>query len=143
MIIRRALVTDLFELSRLWLGMVKEDDPALTPDLQMWRDYVVGLMGYKGYFMFVAEEDNRLVGFIDYVMQSEPGKGILIAIINYFYVLPEFRKTGISGQLWKTAIDSAKENKAVEFVSICFPKRYEFWKKHGFEQQSIGIRRVI
>ena len=38
MIIRRALVTDLFELSRLWLGMCQEDDPTLTPDLQMWRD---------------------------------------------------------------------------------------------------------
>jgi len=143
MIIRRGLVTDIFALSRLWALFAKESDPTLTPDLQMWRDYVVSLMQYNGYFMFVSELDNEIVGFIDYAMQPEPGYGIWIAKINYFYVLPELRDTDLSGKLWKTAIESARENKAKEFSSICFPGRLEFWKKHGFEKQFIGIRRMI
>lgn len=143
MIIRRALVTDVFELSRLWDGMAREADPAMTPNLEMWRNYVVGLMRYEGYFMFVAEEANHLVGFIDYTMQPEPGKGIWIAVINYFYVLPEFRKADVSGQLWKAAIESARKNNAKEFSSICFPDKLEFWERHGFEHQFYGIRKVI
>jgi GNAT superfamily N-acetyltransferase len=143
MIIRRALVTDIFELSRLWAGMVKESEPDMTPNLDMWRNYVVGLMNYQGYFMFVAEVDNELIGFIDYAMQPEPGKGFWIAMINFFYVLPDFRDTEVSGKLWKAATESAKGNNAKEFSSICFPDRLEFWKKHGFEKQFFGIRKVI
>jgi GNAT superfamily N-acetyltransferase len=143
MIIRRALVTDIFELSRLWAGFVHESEPTMAPDLVMWRNFIVGLMGYQGYFMFVAELDNELIGFIDYAMQPEPGKGIWIAAINYFYVLPDFRDTEVSGKLWRAAIESARENKAKEFSSICFPDRLGFWEKHGFEKQFIGIRKVI
>jgi len=143
MIIRRALVTDIFELSRLWAGMVSEADAAMTPNLEMWRGYIVGLMNYQGYFMFVAEENNRLVGFVDYAMQPEPGKGIWIAVINFFYVSPEFRGADASGQLWKAVIESARENNAKEFSSICFPEKLEFWEKHGFETECFRIRKVI
>jgi GNAT superfamily N-acetyltransferase len=142
-IIRRALVTDVFELSRLWKGFALESSSELKPNLQMWRDYITGLMNYQGYLMFVAEVDDEIVGFIDYVIQPEPGKGVWIAIINFFYVLPEFRNTEVSGKLWKACIESARENKIQEFSSICFPSRLEFWKKHGFEQQTFGIRKVI
>jgi GNAT superfamily N-acetyltransferase len=84
-----------------------------------------------------------LVGFIDYAMTPEPGKGMWIAMINFFYVVPEHRETDAAGQLWKAAIESAKENKAVEFTSICFPERLEFWEKHGFSAELLAIRRVI
>lgn len=143
MIIRRALVTDIFELSRLWAGFVRESEPAMTPNLEMWRNNVVSFMRYDGYFMFVAEEANCLVGLIDYAMQAEPGEGIWIAVINYFYVLPDFRKSDVSGQLWKAAIESARKNNAKEFSSICFPNSLEFWERHGFEKQCFGIRKVI
>ena len=142
MLIRRGLVTDLFELSRLWSHMVQESED-LLPNLEMWRGYIVNLMGYKGYFMWVAEEDNELVGFIDYAMQPEPAHGIWIATINYFYVAPAYRDQEVSGQLWMKAIDSAKENGAKEFSSICFDDKLEFWEKHGFTRQGNTIRRVI
>lgn len=143
MIIRRGLVTDVFELSRLWGYFVRESDPELNPDLLMWRDFVVGMMNYRGYHMFIAEHKNKIVGFIDYAIQPEPGKGILNATINYFYVIPEYRKDDVSGQLWKNAIEEAKKNNVTEFVSMCFPEKLEFWKKHGFEVQTYGIRKVI
>lgn len=143
MTIRLALVTDIFELSRLWAAMAREADPTMKPNLEMWRNYVVGLMRYEGYFMFVAEDEDRLIGFIDYTMQPEPGKGIWIAVINYFYVLPEVRTSEVSGQLWKSAIESARKNNAKEFSSICFPEKLEFWQRHGFETQFLGIRKEL
>ena len=142
MIIRRALITDIFELSRSWLEMAKEADTSLTPNLEMWRGYIADLMAYKGYFMFVAEDDNRIVGFIDYAMQAEPGKGIWQAVINYFYVVPEYRGIA-SGKLWKAATESAKSNNAKEFFSFCYPDKLEFWEKHGFKQECLTIRKVI
>jgi GNAT superfamily N-acetyltransferase len=143
MIIRRGLVTDIFELSRLWKAFVKESDQELNPNLAMWRDFVVSMMRYDGYYLFVAEQDDEILGFIDYAIQPEPGKGILIAVINYFYVVPELRNTDISGSLWKTAIESARNNNAKEFSSICFPDKINFWEKHGFKKQFYGIRKVI
>ena len=141
--IRRALITDIFELSRLWSYMALEHDAKLKPDLEMWRGYVVGLMNYSGYFMFVAEEENHIVGFIDYAMTPEPGRGTWTAMINFFYVLPEHREKDVSGQLWKKAIESARENKAADFASICFPEKLDFWKDHGFRTECLTIRRVI
>lgn len=123
--------------------MVKESEPTLNPDLEMWRDYAVSLMRYDGYFMFVAEANDTIIGFVDYAMQPEPGKGIWVATINYFYVVPDYRRTDVSGQLWEKAIESAKGNKAVEFSAICFPDRLDFWERHGFTKQSIGIRRTL
>jgi GNAT superfamily N-acetyltransferase len=143
MIIRRGLITDIFELSRLWVYMAKECDTSLSPDIDMWRGYISNLMNYKGYFMFVAEVDNKLIGFIDYVMQPEPGKGIWLAVINYFYVLPEYREKEVSGLLWKAAIKSAKSNNASEFFSFCFPEKLKFWEKHGFKTECFTIRREI
>ena len=143
MIIRRGLITDIFELSRLWCCMVKEADASLTPNLEMWRGYISGLMQYKGYFMFVAEEENKLVGFIDYSMTPEPGKGVWVAMINYFYVSDDYRSSDVGGKLWKTAIESAKENGAVEFSSICFPEKLDFWRKHEFQAYGHAIRRVV
>lgn len=143
MIIRRGLVTDVFELSRLWIHFVKESEPAMTPDALMWRNFIANMMRYEGYYFFVAELDNEIIGFIDYAIQPEPGKGILIAVINYFYVIPKMRDSEVSGTLWKKAIESAKQKNVKELSSICFPDRLGFWEKHGFEKQSYGIRKVI
>ncbi len=142
MIIRRAMVTDLFEASRLWQSMLWESDPDMKPNLPMWREYVVGLMKYPGYFMFVAEEADHLVGVVDYAMQPEPGKGIWLATVNYFYVHPNYRKE-VSGQLWQTVIKSAKDSGAKEFSAICFPDKLGFWERHGFEKQYHGIRKEL
>ena len=143
MIIRRGVQTDIFELSRLWSYMVYEQDETLTPNLDMWRNYILGMMNYNGYFMFVAEHDNMLIGFIDYAMQPDPGKNMWVAMINSFYVLPENRDSDVSGRLWRTMIKNAKKGCAKEFSSCCFPEKLEFWKRHGFKEQCLTIRRKL
>jgi GNAT superfamily N-acetyltransferase len=140
--IRQANVTDVFELSRLWSFLLKESEPGYKPNLEMWRRYMCGMMSFKGYFCFVAEEDNKIIGFIDFAMQPEPGKGVWMAVINYFYVLPEHRGE-VSGKLWEKAIESAKQNNAAEFFSFCFADKLDFWKNHGFKEEGFIIRRVI
>ena len=142
MLIRRANITDVFAVSALWCNMALEQDKTLTPDLEMWRGYIVGLMKSPAYFMFVAEHENRLAGFIDYCMSPEATIGAWIAIINFFYVVPEFRGEA-SGKLWETAIESAKGNNAKYFSSICFTEKLEFWEKHGFVAEMLAIRRGL
>jgi GNAT superfamily N-acetyltransferase len=143
LIIRRALVTDIFELSRLWLAMVMETDSTFEPNLDMWRGYIVNLMKYPGYFMFVAEYENRIVGFIDYSMQPEPARGYWKAVGNYFYILPEFRGGEVGRELWNAHESSARENQAKELFSFCYPETLEYWENHGFKKQCFAIRRVI
>jgi GNAT superfamily N-acetyltransferase len=122
--------------------MVSEQDKTLTPDLEMWRGYIVGLMKSPAYFMFVAEHENRLVGFIDYCMNPEATLSAWIAVINSFYVAPEFREDA-SGKLWGTTIESAKGNNAKYFSSTCFAEKLGFWEKHGFVAEMLAIRREL
>jgi GNAT superfamily N-acetyltransferase len=142
MIIRKANITDVFELSRLWSYMVKEADSTLTPNLEMWRAYIVDLMKYSGYFPFLAETDDKIIGMIDYAASPNPGKNAWMAVINFFYVLPEHRGE-VSGKLWATLIESAKQNNLTEMYSTCFVEKLDFWKRHGFKEEAFMIRREL
>ena len=97
MLIRRGLVTDLFELSRLWSHMVQESED-LLPNLEMWRGYIVNLMGYKGYFMWVAEEDNeRLASLITPCSRSlHTGYGLRRLITSTLLLHIGTRKSAVS-----------------------------------------------
>ena len=143
MLIRRGQITDVYEVSRLWLDMVKESNEPADPDVNMWRGWTASLMQTPAYYMFVAEEDNRIVGFIDFTIMPEPGRSTWKAMGGAFYVVPKSRGGIATKKLWESFSDTAKKSNATELHGFCFPERFEFWKKHGFNVEGIVIRKVL
>ena len=86
----------------------------------------------------VAEEAGRIVGLIDAELDSDDlsctdeGRG---AVIWHLAVLPEFRRRGVAGALWK----HARERLLAEGVRVC-----ELWTQEDIAAnrfyQSVGFR---
>ena len=141
MIIRRGVLHDVLKVSRLWLRMVEETAPHLTPDVSMWRKHAEGFLTNGAYSIWVAEEGGRLVGFIDSFLFPEPSTGKLHWVGQHFYVLPEFRKGPVPGLIWRSALSLSKRNGAKVWEFCCFEGMRPFWEKRGFKQTRCFMRR--
>jgi len=139
--IREANENDVLKVSRLWLQMVEELASDLTPNLDWWRNHATSFMKSGNYFMFVAESGGKILGFIDFFLFPEPATSKIHAIGQHFYVLKEYRHTGVSSKLWKRAIKNAKKNGAQLFELFCFEKEKKFWEHHGFLPKRILVRK--
>ena len=143
MVIRAGLQSDILKVSRLWVELVKELGPELTPNVEWWREHAEIYMRSGVYFVFVAEEGGRPVGFIDYFLFKEPATSKVHAVGQHFYVLPEYRKSKVSGQLWRKAMTHGKKNGAQIYELYCFEKELPFWKRHSFLPKRNLVRREI
>ena len=141
MIIRQGMVTDIFELSRLWLQMVKELCPQFAPNVSWWRELAQKCFQGGNYFVLVAEIDNKIIGFIDWFMYPEPSTGKIHAVGQHFFVIPEERKKSISGTLYKKMMNISKKQGAQITELFCFDKEINFWKNHKFNPIRSMLRR--
>jgi GNAT superfamily N-acetyltransferase len=135
---------DIVKVSRLWLQMTNEMMPNEKPNIDLWRQKANSMIKAKNYFLHVAEEGGRIVGFIDYLLFPEAATDRLNGIGQTFYVLPEYRSNGIAAKLWKQAIKNLRQLKADALEIICFDPQVSFWQKRGFRHtlnymQKIGV----
>ena len=87
----------------------------------------------KDDIILVAEEENKIVGFILAILnQPEPN----CAIIENLAVIPEYRGKKIGSQLLNECLKLLKL-RGVSFVSISvkahLARSINFWQKHGFK----------
>ena len=135
MIIRRATAADIHKVSRLWVKLVKETQPGDTPNADMWRDRMQRMFQMQGYFMFVAEEGGKILGFSSFTITNEPAMGEVQAIGQYIYVDPDHRKGKIGALLHKENLKAAKDNGAQSWVLLCSGTEKPLWMKHGFVEK--------
>ena len=141
--IRYGTEQDILKVSRLWLRMVNELDPELTPNIEWWRVMALGNLKGGNYFFLVAEEGGKLLGFLDWFLYPEPGDGKVHAVFQHFYVLPECRNGGVAMGLYKRGDRLAKQKGAQVQSLFCFPKEKSFWERHGFETKRNLMRRMV
>lgn len=141
MVIREGLETDVEEISNLWLKMVDELSPESCPNVNWWKGHLSGFLKAGNYFVFVAQEKERIIGFIDFFLFPEPATSKIHCVGQHLYVLPEYRRTSVAGNLWKTAIKFANKNGAEVFELCCFGKEEAFWRHHGFIPKRMFVRR--
>lgn len=141
MMIRLANGSDILKVSQLWLYMVKELMPDAKPNVEWWRTHVFRFMATGDYFMYLAESGGNVAGFIDYFMFAEPATSKYHAVGQHFYVLPEYRRSGLGGLLWRKAMNKTIEQGAQVHELCCFEKEIGFWKAHGFESKRLFVRR--
>lgn len=130
--IRRALVTDILKVSRLWAQMAKELDVKSDPNLSLWRKRIEELMHSPFYTLLLAEEGGKILGFLDFFLYLDPSTAKIHATGQHFYVLFEYRCNGIAGKLWNLAVKYAKNQGVEEIEVFCAKKEKPFWEKHGF-----------
>lgn len=143
MILRKGTDKDVEEIAALWLEMVKELDPSLTPNRDWWEKHAHIFMQSPTYTMLVVEEDKRIVGFLDFFMFPEPATSKIHAVFQHFYVIPIYRNRYYSSALYREGLKSAKENGAKTIEFCCFPKEVSFWEKHGCSLKRNFMRREV
>ena len=85
--------------------------------------------------LLVAEKQDKVVGFIHYIMHEDIIDGGLNSFITAFYVAPEFRNRGIGSSLLREAIRDALGKGALGIeTSTANPNARRLYEKHHFRQ---------
>lgn len=141
--LRQATDADVEEVSELWLKMVQELAPDLSPNVDWWQQHAHIFMQSNAYTMFVVEDKGKIVGFIDYFLFSEPATSKNHAVFQHFYVIPEYRNGSASSKLYRIGLKSSKKCGAEVIELCCFPEEVDFWKKHGCVLKRNFMRREV
>lgn len=85
--------------------------------------------------LLVAEKQDKVVGFIHYIMHEDIIDGGLNSFITAFYVAPEFRNRGIGSSLLREAIRDALGRGALGMeTTTANPDARRLYEKHHFRQ---------
>ena len=132
MIIREALEVDIIKASRLWLEMIAEMRPDFTPNVAWWRKIAATSMRSGDYFMIVADDGGRVVGFLDWFIFPEPSTGKIHAVGQHMFLKPEFRGSGVGRKLYEIALDRVTNRGITTIDLFCFDNEKQMWEKRGF-----------
>jgi GNAT superfamily N-acetyltransferase len=131
------------DISNLWLALVKELAPDYTPNRDWWCDMAENLIKTDVYHILAYESGSKLIGFIDFFIYPEPSTGKIHGVGQHFYVLPEYRYTGISGKLYRSAIKYGKDHGAEMMEFCCFYADINKWQRKGYIPLRAIMRRSI
>ena len=121
---------------------ILENDLGYNCELDSLKKRVDEMMKRGNYQIFVAEDDNKVVGYIGCVnylafeLENEGMKIIALAVSK------EYRRKGIGTQLLKTAEQWAKENNVeVVLLNSGLPREdaHSFYESQGYFKKSYGF----
>lgn len=95
---------------------------------------------------FVAEIDQKIVGFIESRIFPDFVEGASIAIIQSLIVDSNYRRRDIGSKLIQKVIEEVKEHYVVELhVWVNFDNQLaeQFYKKHGFKKRSLLLEKEM
>ena len=94
------------------------------------------------YELLVAEFNGGIVGFIDRWDIYDLAEGAILSSVENLYVIPQFRKRGVGGELLQKIVESAKSKGAREIhVTTRLGNKHaiELYKKHGFVKRNLQL----
>ncbi|MCP4988366.1 MAG: GNAT family N-acetyltransferase [Colwellia sp.] len=139
--IRKAEEKDIVEISLLWLDMVNELARDLVPNVAWWRILAKKYLQSGDYFIYVAEIDEQIIGFIDYFLFAEPATSKFHCVGQHFFVLCNYRNTNVPGYLYRKVLRESKKQGAQTHELFCFEKEKSFWEKRGFSLKRCLMRK--
>jgi GNAT superfamily N-acetyltransferase len=143
MLIRQANEADLHKAGRLWLAMVTEMRPDFTPNVEWWRKIARDSMRNGTYFMFVADEGGKIVGFLDWFLFPEPSTGQTHLVGQHLFLDPSFRGSGIGRELYEKTLEIGTGMGIKIFELFCFSNEQPYWEKRGFAPLRTLMRKEI
>jgi len=91
--------------------------------------------------MVVAEFDGKIVGSATlHLQQKIIRNGGIAGCIEDVVVREDYRGNNIGSQLIQELIKKAENFGCYKIILSCFPERINFYKKNGFNQESITMR---
>ena len=141
-IIRLANKNDCDELSKLKHTVWNEtyrgiysDEKIDNYDHKKYTDKFLGIINNPNVDLYVVEDNNKLVGYMDYGKPFRPYKDYNQEI-GLLYLLKDYQRKGIGTKLFNMAYNKIKEKGYKEFFISC--NKYninaqEFYKKMGGE----------
>ena len=146
--IRKARKEDMKAVQDLRYNLSKyEKDIGLNIAVPEWGYTEVGERDYNYFlnkqFIFVAEENEKIVGFITgEILSKKEWYTVQLGTINNLYVLEEYRHKGIGKQLMQTMMNSFKEKGIETFELYAFSNNVDalkFYEKLGFKKYNVQM----
>lgn len=142
--IRQGTEADILKASRLWLEMLKELAPQYkSPNIEWWRRTAENAFRRKVYFLFVADNGGKIVGFLDWFLFPEPSTGLVHAVGQHYYVMPEYRGTTVAGRLYRQTVAEAVKKGAKVFELFTFESQKPMWIDLGFNPLRTLMRKEV
>lgn len=139
--IRFAKKEELEAVSLLWEVMVKEKNP--DADRNLWLKMTETVFDSDMYFLMIAIEGEKIIGFIDCMDFMEPTTGKKHGVGQSFYIMPEYRDTTVAGLLWNSMFAHAQDTGVQTLELACYPDMMRFWSRRGFKTEKIIMRRNV
>lgn len=152
--IRKAKKDDLEEIVKMWYNLASTHQDMmrgyeLAEDCrEKWKKFVEEGLDREGMCTFVAEKENKLVGFLNVVIRERMGifEDTYIGMILDVFVKEEKRGEGVGGQLTNKAerwIKKKGVNVAVLTVSPENERAVRFWEDIGYETYLLKKRKKL
>lgn len=149
--IRRAQLSDLDELTRLWKELVEFHvalDPrfALAEDAEKhWRTRLAQQIKDDNWRVLIADDMGAAVGFISGVVREMPPvvREKYEGFVEDAVVAGQARRGGIGEQLYRALCEwfQTRNVKTVGLsVAVANPAAQAFWRKMGFDDYMIRMR---
>ena len=143
MIISQGSAETLGNVSDLWEQMVGEARPDWVPNKDAWKTMALALFNTGNYVQLLAIENNKLVGFGDFVFFNEPSTGKLHSVGQHFYILPEYRKGQAGYKMYRAWKEISKGFGATVMELFSFADETARWTKVGFTPARTLLRKEI
>ena len=127
------------------------DAPAVDSLLSDWLDWTPAAgrlhsirRAIRNHELLVAEDHDRVIGFLHYIIHEDVIDGGPNTFITAFYVSPEYRRKGVGSRLLESAInDSLKKRVVGVETSTIHRLAKKLYERHHFKQTLGDIGEVF
>jgi len=138
----RAGHNDVDGAGEMWLALTNETAPELKPNLDWWLDQTHRLIDMANYYLWIAEVDGKMAGFVDGIMMNDPSTGEMVQYGRHMYVKPLYRNTGVMGALHRQGIRTGKEWGARIFKNTVRSQELPMFLKCGYQPVETVLMRM-
>lgn len=112
----------------------------ITPTIEKIKSLIEPLLE-KGSYYLIATENNKLLGWILIGASKDQFTEKAYGFIYELFVIKEFRGTGVSKKLMKTAIDHLKQDGHTEVRLSAFAENQaiKLYEKMGFNIRTVAM----
>lgn len=150
-VFRKSIKEDIPTINALFIKMVEEInrkmvnegvEPYTNLENGFEEDYLDSFYENEDNIIFVAEHNNKVVGFLSVNNYKEDG----YIYLDDYYIREEYRGKGIGSELMNMAIAYAKEDhvdRIMTHVESANKSSIDFYKNRGFQTEEVQGHRLF
>ena len=150
-VFRKSIKEDIPTINALFIKMVEEInrkmvnegvEPYTNLENGFEENYLDSFYENKDNIIFVAEHNNKVIGFLSVNNYKEDG----YIYLDDYYIREEYRGKGIGSELMNMAISYAKEDhvdRIMTHVESANKSSIDFYKNRGFQTEEVQGHRLF